>query len=73
MSRIDTLTDADVERMEAEIKWLRAENKELYDHNARLRALLTEVANAFKGPPPALGEWSWSDLPRLAAEAANRD
>lgn len=57
--------------LEADNARLREEIAEYADINGRMQHLLTEVANAMKGPPKD-GVWhDWSDLPMIARRWRN--
>jgi hypothetical protein len=42
----------------------------VYHTLGKLSGLLTQTANAMKGPPPELTSWSWHDLPVIAQKWA---
>lgn len=62
----------EIERLQAEVKQLRADLMESDEIHEKLRHLLTRTAAALKGEPPE-GVWhSWHDLPELAAAIRER-
>lgn len=53
---------------EGEVAWLREERDLAQRSSAHLGMLLTEVANALKGPPDSeMDSHGWADLPAIAA------
>lgn len=64
----------DIPALVAEVERLREERKEFMPTIDRLSELLNRTVNALKGDPPPLTQWSFHDVPELAAQAiANRD
>ena len=62
----------EAERLGDMLKEVRGE-LEISDHNTnRMSELLTQTANALKGPPPDLVWHDWSDLPAVATELATK-
>lgn len=71
-----TLVDGDwrrhgrrnMEALIAEVERLRESENEYVVLCDRLSELLTQTAEALKGPPPPLTSHDWSDLPAVAAK-----
>lgn len=62
------VTGHDALMLIAEVERLRASEDEYVVLCDRLSELLTQTAEALKGPPPPLAMHDWSDLPAVAAK-----
>ena len=62
-----TFMSEEIDELRAALKERDAEIDENEALRDRMSSLLTEMANALKGPPAALSLHDWSDLPKVAA------